>query len=230
MHMFPKPLIEIAGKPMIEIVVQNLRPQEPHQFIFICREEHARKFALDNVLQLIAPGCITIPMQKPTAGALCTVLLAMGHLQDDDELLVANADQYVEASVDEFIGKARAENVDASIVTFPSTHPKWSYARVDEDSRVVGVAEKRPISRNATAGLYYFRRSGDFIRGAERMILKNATVNGEFYLCPVFNELVLAGKVISIYPIAREQMFSLGTPDDVDVFSRSKALELTPHK
>jgi NDP-sugar pyrophosphorylase family protein len=222
-YTFPKPLVEIAGRPMIDLVVENLTPKEPHQFIFVCLQEHIRKFSLDRVLQLASPGCAIISLGGPTSGALCTVLMAMDHLVADGELVTANADQILDASMDDFLGKARASEADGSLMTFPSTHPKWSYAQTDDEGNVVAVAEKRPISRNATVGLYYFRRSSDFVKGAEQMILKHATFNGQFYLCPVFNELILMGRRLTIYPITREQMHSLGTPEDAEQYARTLA-------
>lgn len=224
-YSFPKPLIEIVGKPMVEVVVRNLAISEPHQFIFVCREDHIRQFALADVLRSISPDCVVIPMQGPTAGALCSVLLAMGYLANEDELLIANADQYLDVAVDDFLAEARAGQWDGSIMTFPSTHPKWSYAKV-EDGEVVVVAEKRPISPNATVGLYYFRHGSDLLTGAERMLIKKAAIAGEFYVCPVYNELILMGKRISHYPISSEQMHSLGTPEDVELFRTTRALEL----
>ena len=107
--------------------------------------------------------------------------------------------------------------LDGAIMTFPNTHPRWSYASL-EDGLVVAVAEKQPISRNATAGLYYFRRGVDFVRGAERMLFKNASFSGEFYVAPVYNELILAGKRIGVFPIDAAQMHGLGTPEEVERF------------
>lgn len=224
-YTFPKPLVEIAGKPMVEIVVHNLTPSESHRFVFICRQEHLHRFALGEVLNLIAPESRIVSMQSPTAGALCSVLLGMEYLQNDEELLVANADQFVDESIDGFLSAARAGKWDGYIMTFPSTHPKWSYVKTEGD-HVVTVAEKQPISRNATVGLYYFRQSRDFVAAAERMLLKKATVAGEFYVAPVYNELILKGKKIGMYPISRDQMHGLGMPEDVDVFTATRAKTL----
>jgi NDP-sugar pyrophosphorylase family protein len=216
-YTFPKPLIEVAGQPLIEIVVRNLTPSEPHRFVFVCRQEHVQQYALGDVLSLVAPGCRVITMNKPTAGALCSVLLGMEHLQHEEELLVANADQYIDGPVDAFLSAARAARWAGAIMTFPNTHPRWSYARTEGD-RVVAVAEKQPISRNATAGLYYFRRGVDFVSAAERMLLKNASFGGEFYVAPVYNELILAGEHIGVYPIDASAMHGLGTPEEVERF------------
>jgi NDP-sugar pyrophosphorylase family protein len=216
-YTFPKPLVEVAGQPLVEIVVNNLKPSCAHQFVFVCRQEHIEKFALGDVLNLIAPGCRIVPMGKPTAGALCSVLLGLEYLQHEDELLVANADQWIDAPIDSFLKAARDSNWDGALVTFPNTHPRWSYARTENDL-VVAVAEKQPISRNATAGLYYFRRGIDFVRGAERRLLKNATFSGEYYVAPVYNELILSGKRVGIFPIEAAQMHGLGTPEEVERF------------
>ena len=217
-YTFPKPLVEIAGRSMVEIVVRNVAPSEPHRFVFVCRQDHVERFALADVLRLVAPGCQVMPIRGQTAGALCSVLLAMEFVGPEEELLVANADQVVDCTMDEFLADARQREADGAMLTFPSTHPKWSYARL-EGERVVAVAEKRPISQHATAGLYYFRRGGDFLAAAEAMILKNAALHNEFYVCPVYNELILAGKKVAVYPIGREQMHSLGTPEDVERFA-----------
>lgn len=219
-HSFPKPLVEIRGKPMIEIVAQNLTPAETHRFVFVCRQDHMQKFALAEVLRLVAPECHIVPLRSPTAGALCSVLLAMDQLDNDDELLIANADQFIAGGVDDFLRSVRDRSADGAVMTFPSTHPKWSFVKVEEE-RVVAVAEKRPISRDATAGLYYFHHGHDFVAAAQRMLMKNATVGGEFYVAPVFNELILMGKTVVPYRIAREAMFGLGTPEDVAVFVES---------
>jgi NDP-sugar pyrophosphorylase family protein len=216
-YTFPKPLVEIGGAPLIELVVKNLTPNEPHEFIFICRQEHVQKFALGDVLRLIAPGCRIVTMARPTAGALCSVLLGMEHLTHQDELMVANADQWVDVSIDDFLGWTRRSRLDGALVTFPNTHPRWSYART-EGELVVAVAEKQPISRNATAGIYYFRQGAEFVAAAERMLLKNASVGGEFYVAPVYNEFVLAGRRVAIYPIDGSQMHGLGTPEEVERF------------
>ena len=157
-------------------------------------------------------------MHGSTAGALCSVLLGAEYLDDDSELLIANGDQLVDEGIDRFLAAARADGSDGCIMTFPSTHPKWSYVKVI-DGEVLTVAEKRPISSTATVGLYYFRRSRDFLEAAERSLLKNASLGGEYFVSPAYNELILMGRRITVYPIGREQMHSLGTPEDVKAYN-----------
>jgi NDP-sugar pyrophosphorylase family protein len=217
-HTFPKPLLEIGNKSMIELVVQNLAAPAPVEFTFVCRKEHLSQFYLGDMLQLLAPGCRIIALENETAGALCSVLLAVDHLKPDEEVMVANGDQFITTSLKPFYDQCRQPGVDGCILTFTATHPRWSFAKTDERGNVTAVAEKRPISKQATAGLYYFRRARDLVEASERMILKGLTTSGQFFVCPVYNELILAGKTVKTHHLPDGTMHSLGTPEDVDVF------------
>lgn len=216
-YTFPKPLIEVEGKPMIQVVVDNLAFRNADtQYIFIVREEHMEQYSLKYLLNAIAPGCRIVTTRETTQGAACTVLLAREYFENDDNLVIANSDQYVEFDADMFLESARAQDVDGLISTFEAVHPKWSYARVGETGHVEEVAEKNPISRNATTGIYFWRRGREFARYADLMIAKEVRVNNEFYVCPVFNEAIKDGKVIRVQEC--ERMWGLGTPEDLEYF------------
>jgi NDP-sugar pyrophosphorylase family protein len=219
-HTFPKPLLEIGNRSMIELVLGNLRPPAPFQYTFICRKEHLSQFYLGDMLRLLAPGCRVLALENETAGALCSVLLAVDELKLDEEVLIANGDQFITTGLDGFYAECRQPGVDGCILTFTATHPRWSFARTDEQGNVTAVAEKRPISKQATAGLYYFRRARDLVEASERMILKGLTTSGQFFVCPVYNELILAGKKIRTHHLPEGTMHSLGTPEDVEVFMK----------
>lgn len=211
-YTFPKPLIDVNGKPMIQVVVDNLNV-EAH-FIFICQKEHYEKYNLQSVLNLIAPGCDIIQVSGLTEGAACTTLLAKDLINNNEPLLMANSDQFVEWNSNECLYAFTADTIDGGIVTFESTHPKWSFAKLGEDGFVDCVAEKNPISNLATVGIYYWRQGSDYVKYAEQMIEKNIRVNNEFYVCPVFNEAIADGKKIRTKNIDR--MWGLGTPEDLD--------------
>ena len=223
-YTFPKPLIEIGSRSMIEVVLENLAPPRPHQFTFICRKEHIAQFYLGDMLRLLAPGCRIIPLEQDTAGALCSVLLAIDELKLDEELLIANGDQFISAGLQSFFKTCRKPGVDGCILTFTATHPRWSFVKTDDSGRVTATAEKKPISKQATAGLYYFRRARDFVEGAEKMIVKGLTTSGQFFVCPVFNELILAGKKLTTHHLPDGAMHSLGTPEDVDLFLKKSGV------
>jgi NDP-sugar pyrophosphorylase family protein len=217
-YTFPKPLIEIGGKSMIERVLDNLAMPAETQFTFICRKEHLNQFYLGSVLQLLRPGCRIIPLENETAGALCSILLAVDQLKQEEEILVANGDQIIDQPLPNFYTTCAKPGIDGAILTFQATHPRWSFVQTDEKGLVRAVAEKRPISRQATAGLYYFRRCGDLFEAAERMILKGLRTEGQFFICPVYNEFILEGKIVSTHHLPDGAMHSLGTPEDVEEY------------
>ena len=116
----------------------------------------------------------------------------------------------------EFMYSMQETNADGGIVTFKATHPKWSFAKIDKNGVVTEVAEKNPISDNATVGYYYWKRGSDFVKYAEEMIEKNIRVNNEFYVCPVYNQAIEDGKTIRI--AEAKSMWGLGTPEDLEYF------------
>jgi HAD superfamily hydrolase (TIGR01509 family) len=207
----PKPLIDVNGIPMIEKVVSNLGIDA--KFIFIVQKEH-EKFDVSNRLRSIKKDCEIIYVDKVTEGAACTTLLAKKFIDNDNHLLIVNSDQFVEWNSNRFYYQITDQNVDASIVTFNSSHPKWSFVRLDKDNYVIEVAEKNPISDMATVGIYYWKKGSDYVKYAEQMIQKNIRVNNEFYVCPVFNEAILDNKKISTYNV--DKMWGLGTPEDLN--------------
>lgn len=213
-YTFPKPLIEVTGKPMIQVVVNNLNIDA--HFIFLVQKEHYEKYNLQSVLSLIAPGCDIVQVDGLTEGAACTTLLAKDLINNDEPLLMANSDQFVEWNSNECLYAFTADSIDGGIVTFESTHPKWSYAKLGEDGFVEEVAEKNPISNLATVGIYYWKHGSDYVKYAEQMIEKNIRTNNEFYVCPVFNEAIGDGKKIRVKNI--DKMWGIGTPEDLHYF------------
>lgn len=221
-YTFPKPLIEINKKPMIQVVVDNIRPRTEHKFTFLCRGEHFEKYSLEYLLKLIAGQCNYVKVHQLTQGAACTVLLASEYFNNDDELLIANSDQYVDMDINAFIDDSRRRALDGNILTFQSAHPKWSYAKLDEEGFVMEVAEKQPISKHATVGIYYYRQGKMFVSAAMSMIEKNIRVNNEFYVCPIYNEMILESLRIGIHEIDAAQMHGLGTPEDLEKFEKAE--------
>ncbi len=213
-YTFPKPLIDVNGKPMIQRVVENLNIDARH--IFIVQKSHYEKYSLQHTLNLISPNCEIVQVEGMTEGAACTTLLAKEFINNDEPLILANSDQYVEWESNQFMYSCMADDIDGSILTFRSTHPKWSYAKLNEEGFVTEVAEKKPISDNATVGIYFWKKGSDYVSCAESMIEKNIRVNNEFYVCPVYNEALSIGARVKTFNI--DKMWGLGTPEDLDTF------------
>ena len=220
-YALPKPLIDVHGRPMIEYVTKNITPKQAHRFIYLCLQEHLDKYDLENMLKKISPGSIIVPVSEVTQGAACTVLLAEEYIDNDDMLMLANSDQYVDIDINEYINAIGSD--DGLIMTMYADDPKWSFIKFNSDRLVTMVREKEVISNEATVGIYNFRKGADFVRYAHQMIDKNIRVNNEFYVAPVYNEMIADGKKIGFYNIGSEDngMYGLGIPSDLKKFLKN---------
>ena len=214
-YTFPKPLIDVNGKPMIQCVVENL--DFDAEYIFLVRKEHLEKYEIASLLDVITNGRSTVVIvDELTEGAACTALLAEKYIDNDEELLIANSDQVIEYSKENFNTLRRFASIHAMVYTFNAVHPKWSFVKVNSRGVATEVAEKNPISDIATCGIYYYKKGSDFVRYAKQMIEKDIRVNNEFYICPVYNELIQDNKTLIPYFV--HKMHGLGTPEDLNKY------------
>jgi HAD superfamily hydrolase (TIGR01509 family) len=219
-YTFPKPLIDVRGKPMIQWVVENVGIKA--NYTFIAQEEHIEKYSLPSLLNLISPGSNVVPVDGVTEGAACTAMLARELIDNDKPLLILNSDQYLEWDPIHSLYQLENTDADGAIFTFYSTHPKWSYVkRAPGSNNIVEVAEKKPISHDATCGVYWWRKGSDFVKYVDQMIAADDRTLGEFYICPAYNYAIKEGKKISAVPV--RAMHGLGTPEDLDVFLKEFA-------
>lgn len=215
-YKFPKPLIEVKGKPMIQLVVENLNIKA--NYIFIVQKEHYEQYNLKYMLNLLVPGCKIVIVDGITQGAAETVLKAKEFIDNDNRLLIVNSDQWVEWNSNEVMYGFATDNIDGGIVTFTSIHPKYSYTELGLDGFATRVVEKQVISDSATVGFYYWSKGSDFVKYSKQMIEKNHRSLGEFYIAPVYQEAIDDGKKIRTRKI--EHFWSLGTPEDLDNYLR----------
>lgn len=217
----PKPLIQIGGKRMIEVVVNNLRPLQAHRFIFVCQNEHLIKYDYKSELERIAPGCIIVGIDGITEGAACTVMMAEVHIDNDQPLMIANSDQWVDININDYLEYMDNEKLDGLIMTMKADDPKWSYANVNEKKLVTSVVEKVVVSDEATVGIYNYKVGSEFCRHVKQMINNNERSNGEFYVAPAYTYMYEQDDAkIGIYNVGSEAdgMYGLGTPSDLELF------------
>jgi NDP-sugar pyrophosphorylase family protein len=216
-YLDPKPLIPVAGQPMIKLVIDNLSPSRAHRFVFICQRAHVAEYGLRPRFEAWAPGCAIVELDGITEGAACTVLTARDHI-GVGPLMIANSDQYVDIDINDYL--AAQDGVDGLIMTMTADDPKWSFVALDDEAHVTRVVEKEVISSEATVGIYNFASGADFIRAADGMIAAGKRVNGEFYVAPAYEELIAEGQDIRIFNVGSEAngMYGLGTPADLDLF------------
>ena len=211
---FPKPLIEIKGKTMLETVVDNYKSLKSVRHIFVFSEEDCMRFHVDSSAHILSDDSQIIKLCNQTAGALCTCLMAIDYINNDMPLIIANFDQIIDINYQEVIDYFQKMDNDAGIITFSSIHPRWSYAKID-GKEVIEVAEKRPLSKDAIAGFYYYRKGSLFIEAAEKVLLKQNSLEGRYYISMSLNELILRGMKVGYYNIDKEKYHSFYSPDKI---------------
>jgi dTDP-glucose pyrophosphorylase len=220
-YQFPVSLIEIKGKAIIELAIENYKTvKEPKRFIFVVAKSDCDKYHIDNVLGLLTDGnCEIIRLQGETKGAACSCLMAIKFINNNDQLIIANGDQIINEDMNNII-RYFNKNYDAGVICFETIHPRWSYVRLDKNNRIIETAEKRPLSNKAIAGFYYFKKGSDFVKAAMDSIKKDANVNGIYYVATTLNELVLGNRKLGIYKIENNRYHSLYSPQKIQEYEK----------
>jgi dTDP-glucose pyrophosphorylase len=219
---YPKNLVEIHGKPLLQLVLENCAIPGAG-FIVVLPKEEAAKYHTDQVVRLLFPDATVLLAPTPTSGAACTALLAVEHIDSEDPLLIVNGDQILQADHATIVEEFLLRGLDGGIPVFEDVHPRYSFVKVNEEGFVVEAAEKRPISKLATAGRYFFRKGSTFVRSAQQMILKDAHVEGNFFVCPAYNEAILDGAKIGISRVHRNQFHILASPQGVEEYLNNRS-------
>lgn len=220
-YLYPKYLVDINGKPLIEYVLENLIAIERETyFYFIVKEEDCTKYHIDNILKLIVPNSKIVILKNTTKGAICSVLMVIDKINSLEECLIVNSDQIINVDFNKVLDYFRLNKVDGGIMTFPSVHPRWSFALIHNEN-VLQTAEKNPISKNAIAGFYYFKDFECFKTAAFKVISNNENTNGQFYTSAVLNYLVLLNKNVIHFPIKSKEYISFYSPQKIREFEQS---------
>ncbi|WP_421796969.1 glycosyltransferase family 2 protein [Haliscomenobacter sp.] len=223
---YPKPLIEIKGIPMIQWVIECLQKIEgAKKFIFILNERDCTKFHLDDTISILTDNqAIIVKLKNATKGAICSALMAIDELDTESPLLISNGDQVIEKELQDAVTYFDTSLLDAGVVTFQSVHPKWSFIRT-EGNNVVETAEKRPISRDAVAGIYYFKKTSYFIKAAFDALYKDSSHEGFFFISAAVNELILTNQQVGYYKIENKNYHSFYSPQKIKEFESQKTLK-----
>jgi dTDP-glucose pyrophosphorylase len=213
---FSKLFYEINGTPIIQLVIENLngiKKFDSIKFTFVINEVDDRKYNLSNVLKMLTKNnCDIVIQRNQTMGAICSLLLAIEYLNNSSSLVISNVDQVIDYNFSDILETLKLEAAVGGLICFDSIHPQWSFARIIEKNKVIETAEKNPISQNAIAGFYYYQRSLDFLNSSMKVIIKNRSYNGKYYISSTFNELILDGKNVRSFKIPASAYHSFYSP------------------
>lgn len=215
---YPKPLVRVLGKTIVEWSVETLGLNG--NYIFCCKKEHIEKFDIEKILKRIVPDCQIVSIDYQTKGTLQSVLEASDFINNDDELIISDTDHYLVWDTNYFNNKIRTRSIDACVMVFPEKHylTNASYVKLNKEGYVIEAAEKKLISTTASVGLHYYKKGSDFVKFANEMMKRNIIHIDEFYITPLYNLFIEAGKKVIINPVTK--MWALGSPEEIELFIR----------
>jgi len=201
-------LYEIERKTVFQSIYEFLAQIHEAEFIVILRRDNVKKYYLDDMIRLLIPNVKIIVANSQTRGSACSCLLAIDQIDMEEPLVIAGGEQLFLKNPQLILEDFQKKDLDGDIVTFEDIHPRWSYVKLNQEGFVIEAAEKRPISRHATAGFYYFKKGEYFIESVKSMIRKHADFDDQYYICPAYNEMVLLNRKVGIYPIEKTEYFN----------------------
>ncbi|KRD63443.1 glycosyltransferase family 2 protein [Ensifer sp. Root278] len=225
-RIYPIWLGEVDGELVVERKVRALSKLQDPQFIFAFRAADIDAYYLRDIVGQMAGSPVVVSVKNETAGAACTALLCCDAVDMDDELIIASATDQLDVDYLPLVEEFKTRGADAGVLTFPSLHPRYSYVRAGADGWVTECAEKRPISRSANAGFYWFAKASDFFESLKQMIFKDAHVQGKFYICPALNEMILKQRKVLSIPLRPEQYHPLKSADQLNVYGLATEKEV----
>lgn len=219
-YYFPKLMLEVGGETILEKVIENYSSIHDKHFIFVLNQKDCTEFHIDQSAKIITePDSSIIVLKDQTKGALCTCLLAIEEINNQTPLFIVNCDQIIDVDYRQVVQSFEERELDAGVITFPSIHPRWSYVRMEGES-VIEVAEKRPLSKYAIAGAYYYKHGADFINAAKSSILKDNSLNGKYYISASLNEMILMNKKVGCFEINKNQYHSFYSPEKIREYEK----------
>lgn len=217
---WPQNVTEVNGKVMIQYAIENFNTIPDKDYIFILNKRECEYFHTDNMVSLLTAGNKSIvTLENETGGALCTCLMGVEFINDDNELIISNNDQKFDCDLNKVVKSFRRKNADCGLVCFDCIHPRWSFVRM-ENGYVTEVAEKVPISKKAVAGVYYFKRGRDFVEAAKKAILKNQQYNNRYFISAAVNEMILASKTVIAESVENSQYHTFYEPKQIEKYEQ----------
>lgn len=218
---YPQNVVEINGKPMIEHVIRNYKNLKNAKYTCCFFRDECDKFHTDKIASILTgKQCNIVKQENTTAGALCTALLAVDYINNEDELIITNSDQIIDTDIAVVVTDFRKKSIDCGVISFKSVHPRWSYIRINDQNEVVETAEKHPLSNYAIAGFYYFAHGMEFVEAAKQVIRKRETYNGKFFISASINEMILENKKVGYYEIETDKYHSFYSPDKITEYQK----------
>ena len=220
-YKLPKFMIEVKGKTLFEYSMDSLPIDIADKIVFICLKEHEKFNVSEFIRNKVDHHNIKIiSIDEVTRGQAETVYLSRNFVKDDEDILIYNIDTYFKSNMLKEILLDNDKKKDGILGAFidETEDDKWSFAQLDDSENIKKTTEKDKISNFALTGVYHFTVASDFFNIAKNWIENNKTVREEFYIAPMYNDLIAEGKIFKLDIV--DEFIPLGTPAEVKEFEK----------
>ena len=218
---YPVSMTEFNGKPLAQWIIEDLSTLPNNKIIVVVNQDEINRYHIDRTLKLIEPNITVVGVQSNLGGAACSALIGLQYLDQEEEVILINGNEKMTENHLSLLKQIHEKQTDVAIVSFDSIHPRYSYARVDRNQNVIEISEKDPISRNALVGFFWFSKVVLIDEAIKKMILKDSSVNGIFYLSPAINEIILDGKIVALIKIDNSKYHPMKSEWQLSEYAKS---------
>jgi glucose-1-phosphate thymidylyltransferase len=190
----PKPLVALAGKPMLSHVLDRVMPLQPERVIFVTG-------FLGEQVEAWARKSIPVPVEiviQPEMRGQTDAIIRTRHLQSKDALILF-PDMLFEA---DFSGLAKT---DADVVMFTKEvdDPSALGVAVVRDGKIERLVEKPKdlVSQLAVIGIYYFKHMPDLFAAIEEQMERGISLKNEYFIADAIQLMIDVGKTVVPAPV-----------------------------
>lgn len=223
----PKYMLEAHGKTLFNHSISSFKKYfQSEKFLFIGLDvENTKDFIYSECLSLGIKDFNIIILDAPTQGQAQTVYLGLlaAKIVMDESLLIFNIDTFRPGFT--YPDMFDINNIDGYLETFIGEGKNWSniLPKDESDFTVAITAEKKEISQYCCTGLYFWRYAKDFINVFTEYQQKslNDIDAGEYYIAPMYNELINKGADIRYSVIDPDEVIFCGVPAEYESFIKN---------
>jgi dTDP-glucose pyrophosphorylase len=214
----PKYMLDINGKSVFYHAVNSFNKYFDNcQFLFIYRNiENTKAFIEKECKNMGLRFYDMVELEFQTQGQAHTVELGLqkSNLNLNDSILIFNIDTFRPNFT--LPNTFDISKIDGYLEVFEGEGDQWSFVMPKGIDDVAKTTEKDRISSLCSSGLYYFGRANDFINIFKKSFEANKRDKGEFYIAPLYNELIAQGKIVKYFKIKIDDIIFCGTPQEYE--------------
>lgn len=216
----PKYQILAHGRSLFDWSMLSLRNfiSSDSRLVFVClAENNSADYVRERCKSLGLGDVHIVDLPQLTDGQATSAYVSRELWRLDEPLLIYNIDTYVnpEALQPRMIRKGS----DGWVPCFKVPGEHWSFVKLGQDGWAIDLAEKKRISELASIGLYWFFKSGEYVRAYDDFFSDSeGLVRGERYIAPLYRQFLKQGLKISVSDLQEKDIHVLGTPKELETF------------